>query len=164
MDEIREGDIQPCEKCGGHPIINCNCKVNKPWWLEKGVTLVNRETGRPVKIIEIGAVLEVTPYICQKVFKVPSEFISTLIMFGKLHLWRLEGVPFDCMPEWATSIEFVKETNPLKEKIIRIFFIDWQGNYLKNNIIEWADSECPEAWKGKIFKITDELRRLIKCT
>ena len=67
------------------------------------------------------------------------------------------GIPFDCIPEWAGQIIFNREGG------FHFMGIGVDG-YLKifpvkNNM---PYKKCPEAWKNKIFKITPELRELIK--
>ena len=68
--------------------------------------------------------------------------------------YKPRGVPFDCMPEWATKIYF--------NSIGDVTFL--LGDVCCRECIGHSIcfSKCPEQWKGNTYQITDELRELIK--
>jgi hypothetical protein len=81
-----------------------------------------------------------------------SNFIPRGVPFDCMPDWaeaiEFGGVPFDCMPDWAEAIDFGDG---------RFWFIAEDGKECEQIMF----NKCPEAWKGKTFPITDELRRLI---
>lgn len=121
--------------------------MNDKWWLEKGVILVNKETGVLTKIKEVKETcLIVTAYVLD------NSKVS-IISVSELDQWYLEGVPFDCMPEWTDGIAF-SETY---EGIPIFTYFNEAGD---SATMEYP--KCPESWKGKTFTITNELRELLK--
>jgi hypothetical protein len=108
-------------------------KMSNYWWLVEGV-IVEDMTGETLVRLRHDTVRWTTSKLADGVIIIPR------------------GVPFDCMPEWATHIDF-KESY---EGLSYLTFYNDDGNYMDIDF-----PKCPENWKGKTFPITDELRRLI---
>lgn len=107
------------------------------WWLAEGVMVqVSGDTW-------YGEILESGIW-----------FGETFMDFDEADFEKLKprGVPFDCMPEWADQVSFCIDGNT--------FFSAKNNDYrIEGRCFPFP--KCPKAWKGKTFKITDELRRLI---
>jgi len=114
------------------------------WWLVEGV------------IVEIKDSLY---YISECL----SAGIYPVKYYG--HKMKPRGVPFDCMPEWAESVTFYSDGS--------FYYAGENGQLPSNDEESIPYKKCPIEFKPteedikngdtwKTFKITDELRELIK--
>lgn len=110
----------------------------KRWWLEEGVIV--DLSNNSYSNFDVG-------YL--KTIRLNESYIEAL--HHNAYNYRLVGIPFDCMPTLTERIEFDKNGS---------FMYDLGDTLFPRNHIPFP--RCPEAWTGKTFKITDELKRLIK--
>jgi hypothetical protein len=104
------------------------------WWLVEGVIVEIDNRVYRLRIDKVGDLM---------------AGIYPIEYYG--HAMKPTGVPFDCMPAWAEKIKF-------HEGYCEFWFGD---NELDYRVLTIPFPKCPEAWEGKTFKITDELRKLI---
>ena len=130
----------------------------KHWWIVGGVVLKNKEFEAIVVIKNNSNGLCFIDNFILTTFYYDDNFdgmSSNEICMSRIKEWELTGVPFDCMPKWVGTgdlIEFDKDGSRVTFK--------GAGSCITFQTIDIQ--RCPKAWKGKTFKITDELRKLIR--
>ena len=108
---------------------------DKPWWLVPGMQLKQIASDNVYTIAEIRA-----DYI---VFTTGTPEDTS----GILAFYKLNGGPFDMVPEWATHIEFYDMD---RKKSDRGGCFEGDAGYVISFPI-WHN--CPEEFKGKTFSL-----------
>ena len=114
--------------------------MDEKWWLVEGVVVKT----------DSGEFKELVSYKGEFGYKIHGTYSGTMIV-TELDNCRPIGVPFDCMPEWATKIRFALDGD----------FVFLPESITDEIICTHDFRNCPYGLKGKTLPITDELKQLI---